>query len=171
MAYVFFALLLFCASVMAHVFFCRGKRGSGLQAKAYILIAALLFFVYVIVVLAIQQAGILHAQSLWGLPFRITAGLIFILLIPVYLSFYVLTQLMSPSKKILICLSQRGSLTYTDIVACVENENFINTRLNDLLSTGCVREVEGRYILNASGQKIAAILNIMQHLLGRDIGG
>ena len=171
MAYVLFAFLLFCASVMTHIIFCRSKPKSGLHVKAFILIAILFLVVYAVGVWAVQQAGTLQAQPVWGLPFQFSAGLIFVLLVPVYLILYVPTQLMSPSKKILLTVASRGNLSFGDIVLCVQEEDFINTRLRDLVSTGCVQKAEGRYLLNESGKKIAAFLNIMQFILGRNIGG
>jgi len=171
MFYIVFVILLFIASVIIHVFFCRRTTRPGLQAKAYILIAIILIGVYVAGVYAIGKACILDGHSLWGLPLKITAGVIFALLVPVYLSFYVLTQLMSPSKKILLTISRRGNLSYADIVLCVQEEDFIGTRLSDLVTSGCVRQTEGRYTLSPSGQKIAAVLNIMQYVLGRGMGG
>jgi len=171
MGYVLFSLLLFCVSVMTHILFCRVTAKSGLQAKAFILITFVFLGVYAFGVWAIQQAGVLPLQSLWGLPFKITAGIIFFLLAPVYLCFYVLTQLTSPSKKILLTISQRGELSRADILASVQEEDFIMTRLNDLCASGCVTQINGRYTLTSEGQKIAAILNFMQFTLGRNVGG
>jgi len=171
MAYVLFAFLLFCVSVMTHVFFCRRASKSALQARAYILIAVFLMGVYIAGVYFADQASIFDPHSFWGLPFKITAGVIFLLLVPIYLSFYVLTQLMSPSKKILLTIARQGSLSYAGILASIEEEDFIGTRLRDLCSSGCVKKAGDRYQLSASGQKIAGVLNLMQGILGRDMGG
>ena len=171
MFYIVWALLLFVASMAVHICYCRKTTKSGLQAKAFILTAFIFFGIYFVSVIALQYLNLLDPYSLWGLPFRITAGIIFILLIPIYLIFYVLTQLTSPSKKILLAISQRGSLSHRDIVACVQEENFITTRLKDLCTSGCVKQVDDRYILSGQGQKIAAFLNLMQLVLGRKVGG
>jgi len=171
MAYLFLALLLFCASVMTHVFFCRKASKSCLQAKAFIFIAFIFLLVYFFGGAIIQRSGVLPLASVWGLPFRISSGVIFILLIPVYLCFYVLTQLTSPSKKILKSIARQGSVSYADILTCVKEEDFINTRLNDLCASGCVAQNNGRYVLTSEGQKIALTLNLMQFFLGRKVGG
>ena len=41
------------------------------------------------------------------------------------------------------------------------------TRLNDLCASGCVKQIDGRYVLTSEGQKIAATLDFMQLVLGR----
>ena len=82
-----------------------------------------------------------------------------------------LTQLTSPSKKILSTIAQRGEASYDDILASVKKEDFINTRLNDLCASGCVTQSNDRYVLTSEGRKIAAILNMMQSILGRKLGG
>jgi len=171
MAYVFLALFLFSASVMAHIFFCRVTAKPGLQAKAYLFIAGLFLGIYAWGTSIIQQTGVLPVQSLWGWPFIFSAGFIYLLLIPIYLCFYVLTQLESPSKKILRAIADRGSMSHGDIVHIVQKEDFIDSRLNDLVTSGCVTLVQGRYQLSSSGQKIAGFLNMMQFVLGRGMGG
>lgn len=171
MFYIVFVILLFIALVGAHIFFCRKTTKPGLQAKAFILMAMIFLGIYAVGVKTPLITSLLDPHSLWGFPFRITAGVIFVLLVPVYLIFYVLTQQMSPSKKILLTIAQRGEASLPDILASVEDEDFITNRLSDLCMSGCVRFAEGRYTLSALGQKIAVVLNIMQHILGRDIGG
>jgi len=171
MFYVIFALLLYCVSVMIHIFFCRKTTKPGLQAKAYIIIAVILIGVYFAGVYTIGQGNFLDPHSLWGLPLKITSGVVFILLVPTYLMFYALTQLMSPSKKILLTIASQGNPSYADIMLGLQEEDFIGTRLNDLCACGCVSQIEGRYVLSLSGRKIAAFLNIMQHVLGREMGG
>jgi hypothetical protein len=171
MAYVILSLFLFCASVMTHVLFCRKANKTHLQARAFIFIAFIFWGVYLGVAWAIQQAGLLPAQSFWGLPFKFTAAVIFILLVPVYLCFYVLTQLTSPSKKILLTISYSEGISRADIVASVQKEDFITTRLTDLSASGCVVSIDNRYVLTVEGRKLAAILNFMQRVLGREVGG
>jgi hypothetical protein len=169
MFYLVFIMLLFMASVMGHLLFCRKTTRRGLQAKAFIFIAVIAGVIYVLG--APLMASRLDPQSLWGLSFKFTAGVIFVLLVPVYLSFYVLTQLTSPSQKILSTIARLGRASYADILVSVQEEGFIVTRLNDLCVSGCVRQKEGRYSLSASGKQIALVLSFMQHMLGRDIGG
>ena len=171
MVYILFALFLFCLSVTAHIFFCRRNTRPGLYAKVYIIIALILIGVYAAGVYGLGKVSIPDGHSLWGLPFKITAGVIFILLVPIYLCFYTLTQLMSPSKKILLTIARRGELSYSEIVSCVEEEDFIGTRLSDLCACGCATFIDGRYRLTPQGQKIAMTLDIMQCVLGRDRGG
>lgn len=171
MAYVFLAFFLFSVLVVAHIFFCRITIKQGLHAKAFIFLAIVFLVVFFASALTLQHSNMLDPHSLWGLPFKITAAIIFILLGPIYLCFYVLTQLTSPSKKILMTISQCGEAGYADIINSIQKENFISTRLNDLRASGCVTQVEDRYVLTTEGRKIAATLNLMQSILGRNVGG
>jgi len=142
-----------------------------LQAKAFVFIALSFMGIYIVAVYVLGQGNILNPYSFWGQPFKMTAAILYVLLIPVYLSFYVLTQLMSPSKKILKCITDHGSLNYSGILEGVKQESFIDTRLNDLVLSGCVKKAGNRYWVSPSGKTIAAVLNVMQHILGRGIGG
>jgi hypothetical protein len=171
MFYIVLVLLLFMATVIAHILFCRKTGKPGLHARVFVFIATGAWGIYAVLMLTVPYSDILGQHSLWGLPFKVAAGVIFILLVPIYLCFYVLTQLTSPSKKILSAISQHGELAYADILACVQKEDFIASRLNDLCASGCVAHSNGRYILTSEGQKVAAILNAIQFILGRNVGG
>jgi hypothetical protein len=171
MFYIVFALFLFMASVTVHVYFCRKKAKPGLQAKAFIFTAIIFLCIYALGVILLRHGGMMDPRSLWGTSFEITAGIIFILLVPVYLCFYVLTQLTSPSKRILSTIAQRGEASYKDILACVQKEDFITSRLNDLCASHCVKQVDSRLSLTKEGQKVAATLKLMQLIFGRNVGG
>lgn len=165
------ALLLFAMAVVVHILFCRRQKKNNLQAKAFIFIASFFLLVYAVTVGWFHQSHSLLQGSLWEWPFEWSCGVMFVLLIPVYLCFYVLTQLTSPSKKILQSLKLKGALSDEQIIAAIEEEDFINTRLNDLLVSGCVIVHRGAYVLTASGKKIALIIKTMQMITGRDLGG
>lgn len=171
MFYIVLALLLFAGTVTTHVLFCRKTAKQGLHAKFFVNTAFLALGIYAVLVLTWDYPQTLDPHSLWGLPFKITAGAIFFLLVPFYLCFYVLTQLTSPSKKILSTISQRGELGYAEVLACVREEDFIASRLNDLCDSRCVVQNNGQYIITSEGRKVASILNAIQFVLGRKAGG
>ena len=171
MFYVAFILLLFAAAVGAHTLFCRFTSVPGLHTKTFGHIALACLAVYAAVAYWINQQALLDPQSLWGLPFVMTGGFIFILLAPCYLTFYVLTQLMSPSKKILLALQRAQSLDYEGVLASVREEDFIGTRLAELRVSGCIVKTADGYALSPSGRTIAMFLNCMQAMLGRKAGG
>jgi len=171
MFYLILAMLLFIGTVIAHIIYCRKSGKPGLHAKPFVNMSFVALGIYVALVLALPNTGTLDPHSLWGLPFKISAGAIFFLLVPMYLCFYVLTQLTSPSKRILSVISQFKEAGYDDILSCVEKEDFIASRLNDLCASGCVIQKNGRYIITSEGQKVAAILNTIQIILGRNVGG
>jgi len=101
MFYISLALLLFTVTVTAHILFCQKTRQQGLHARVFVLIALISLSIYTVLVVFYPYSILIDPHSLWGEPFKVTAGIIFILLVPIYLCFYVLTQLTSPSKKIL----------------------------------------------------------------------
>jgi H+/gluconate symporter-like permease len=171
MFYIVLVLLLFMVTVAAHILYCRYTDKPGLHARIFVNMAILALGIYAALVFLLPTTGMIDAHSLWGMPFKVTAGAIFFLLVPFYLCFYVLTQLTSPSKKILLTISQRGELEYADVLACVKEEDFISSRLNDLCASRCVIQNNGRYIITSEGQKVAAILNAVQFFLGRNMGG
>ena len=171
MGCVLLALLCFMAAIAAHIFYCRRAPRSGLHAKAFVGIAFVLLCAYVSLALAIGHAGLLDPPTLWGKPFVLTGIIIFVLLVPAYLTFYVMTMAVSPSRKIVSVLAARGALSYGEVLEFVRQEDFVQGRMNDLCVSGCVIEHDGKYVLGFSGRLIAGISNLMQRILGREMGG
>lgn len=130
-----------------------------LRAKLFITVASghLIIFIALAIILK--------------LPMVLTSVVIYILLIPVYLIFYVCTELVSPSKRILQIIASSNEANYTQVFKALEQENFIMLRLEELEQSGCLKRSDNRFELTASGRKIASILDVYQRLLGRDIGG
>ena len=83
MVYILLALALFMASVTAHLIFCRKTTKSGLHAKAFIGTAIFFGGLDALLAYLLQHAGIVDPDSWWGQPFKITAGVVYILLIPI----------------------------------------------------------------------------------------
>ena len=168
MFYALLSLLLFSCSVIIHLFYCRNKPKAGLYVKAYGMIAFVFFYIYALVA---EHWPLAQEGSLWSMPFKFTAGVLYLLLVPFYLTFYRHTQWGSPSHKILLALSRRGAMSLPEIVASVREEDFIATRLADLRASECVSYDNGRYVLRPYGKVIVKALEIMRYVLGRDMGG
>ena len=171
MFYFFFMLFLFFSSVALHVIYCRYSASEKLHAKVYVFIVFVLIIVYIVGVLFLQHWGWLKEHPLMSAPFQITSGIIFVLLVPFYLIFYTLTGFVSPSQKILLSIALHGGLSYADVLVCVQEEDFIGTRLADLCVSGCVVRKQERYVLSPTGNIMATVLRWVQRVTGREIGG
>ncbi len=99
-----------------------------------------------------------------------TSLTLYVLLIPIYLCFYVLTILMSPSKKILILL-EKGPLSRTELHDGVAVEAFVQTRLEDLLVSSMVENKNGRLMLTPQGRMYLNVVEAFGVLMGRAKGG
>ncbi len=168
MLYIFLALLSFCACVGSHIHFCRSASKTVLHSKAFLGLVGCFLGIYAILCFLVPAPS---PASVWGMPLKLTGGVLFVLCAPAYLTFYVLTQLMSPSKKILLVLRAQGGASYAQLVEAVRLEAFIDTRLNDLCASGCVIRQGDVCVLSPSGKSIAATLAFCQRLFGRNIGG
>ncbi len=171
MMYILLSLLMFCVSVSVHVLYCRRQSKQQLHTKAYCAIAVALMGVYLSVAFYVKRSLLFSDDSLLGVSLEWTGLAILIVLVPVYLCFYVLTQLTSPSKRIIEAIVKGTEITYDDIRKNIAAEDFIGTRLRDLKISGCITEITEVYTVTASGRLIARVLNIMQKFLGREAGG
>lgn len=79
----------------------------------------------------------------------------------------------SPSTRIVKCIRSRpmGRATYDELKSEVTDEEFIVSRLNDLVRHGHVYFEGGRYRLSARGKLIAGIVAAYRNLLGKKLGG
>jgi hypothetical protein len=81
----------------------------------------------------------------------------------------VLTLLVSPSKKILSLLAQ-GALSKIKIHQSLAVEQFVQSRLADLIASGMVRD-EGRLVLTVEGRVSYSLACLFEALIGRGKGG
>lgn len=146
-------------AIMAHLVICRLSPNKALKAKLFVSIAI------------VGLAAVIGLGVGFSLPLLLTSCLIYILLVPVYLIFYVSTELMSPSKRIMQVIGEQPGISYKALLQALEQERFITTRLEELVSSGCVSVREGKYSLTMSGQGIARFLDFYQLALGREVGG
>ncbi len=152
-------LFFFVLAMTIHLVLCRLDPQKTLKTKLFMIIAIQNWVAFLIV------ASFLH----W--PFKWSCAAIYLLLIPVYLVFYVITELVSPSKRVLQIVAASDGAAYAQILKGLEQEDFIMTRLEELVQSGCAQEHNGRYWLTASGRAIAGCLAFYQKLLGREMGG
>ncbi len=169
MIYPLLALIVFAMAIILHLYFCRHHPQQGLQAKVFLLISTVGLLMTGLIFLCLNRT--MSPLSWWGMPLLVSSLLMYLLLVPTYLVFYVTTQLMSPSKKILQIVDQAQGASYEQILNRLEQERFIETRLEELEHSGCIKKEHGRFILTGHGLKIARVLGLYQCFLGRDIGG
>lgn len=159
MTTVLLVILLFFFSVIIHINCCRNSSKQGLKSKLFLQISAISLLVFIIIV------------NYFSLPLLWTCSIVFLMLIPAYLVVYVTTELVSPSKKILMSVSAEGGLTYDQIVQYLEKESLLSSRLEELVQSGCVALNGDRFVLTGSGKALAEFLDIYGKILGRGVGG
>jgi hypothetical protein len=170
MIYLAAAITFFIISVIIHIRLCRSNVSNQLLAKAFCSIA-MVNLVVCAIAFAVLEKSFPYNGCLWFLPLMWTSLFMYVLLVPVYLVFYVSTELMSPTKKILLYIQTHGHASDEDLSKIFTDEDLIRPRLNDLVSTACVRNKDGLYSLLPAGQQISKALNCYQIILGRGMGG
>lgn len=165
---ILIGVLIFAGVVLAHLMVCRLRSKDCLHVRDFFIIAGIGLVALVVILFAAVDAAFFNGMPLDRLP--ATAIILYVLLMPIYLSFYVLTVLMSPSKKILMSLAQ-GDLTRGQLLEALGREEFVQTRIKDLIASRMVRQADGRLILTAHGKPYFMFTRIFGMLLGRPQGG
>lgn len=155
------SLAVFLVCVIMHIAYCRRASKTTLHAKVFMILSVIGLGVYVVSV----------KGNVSPLSLKFSGAVLFVMLIPTYLILYVLTQLKSPSQVILTTASFEKGANYDEILSAVKAERFIDTRLQDLKISGCVKIKEGKYQLTPAGKGIVKVLTLMQAFLGREAGG
>ena len=159
------SLLLFFFCVALHLGICRRKKKDVLLIKLFLGISG------VGLVIFWGASFWLHENLNFPTALPLSATMLYILLVLVYLSFYVNVKIISPSKKILTLIREQRAVTLEELLKFFSNEEFLSPRLEDLGGSGCVYKQEGRYRLSQSGVQVGRLLEIYQKILGRPIGG
>jgi hypothetical protein len=156
---VIICAVFFAVSVLIHLIFCRLDKNKALKTKLFIFIA----MANLIAFLAVGFYA--------DLPLLLSCTAIFLMAIPGYLALYATTVLVSPSKRILQVAEMRDGATYEEIFKALEAENFIMTRLEELVQCGCASRVRDRYVLSVNGRAVAKFWQGYQKVCGRPQGG
>ena len=161
------SLLVFVLVVTTHILWCRSFPKKDLQILVFcgMAVAGLLPLVFLL------TSGSVHPSSGEELRLPLTAGSIYVLLVPVYIVFYFTTQVESPSKRLLLFLESKGLATFDELCTCMTDEAIIEPRLRDLIHTGFVLREGSSYRLVARGHRLAGVLKAYQILCGKEMGG
>jgi hypothetical protein len=109
--------------------------------------------------------------TFWNIPLYKSAGMIYLLLVPLYIIFYFGTHVESPSHQILSLIKCHGELSHQELSSFLTDSILIKPRLDDLIRCGYL-VFDGKYFrLTARGVRTARFLNIYQKILGRGMGG
>ncbi len=163
------AIGFFLLSAIAHGWFCRRQKQGGLFVKVFCVIAAVNLGLCWLVFMNYENG---RHPSFWDIPLVVSSTVIYVLLVPAYMVFYVSTQLNSPSKTVLLALHAHGEMSEEDLLKYFTDDLYILPRIKDLVLTGCIDiDSKGKYVLSSSGLRIAGFLNAYQIFLGRKAGG
>ncbi len=165
-------LLVFVSVILVHIAWCRmrPRHQLGVVSFCWIALAGLVLYLTVGIPSGkVDTKGFLF--SVWSAPLKLSAVVMYFLLIPTYLIFYFSVRLESPSKAIIILAKKSGEASYDDFAQYVTDNRFLMTRLQDLLDHNCIRLENGIYRLTTHGAMIANLLNIYEKIFGRGMGG
>gem|GEM_PF-1486459 len=170
MLYVFVTLFFFLDAVVMHLLVCR-RKAQGLFLKLFFSIAFMNLVLAWVVFWFLPNPLNSGVENILTAPLYGTATVIYALLIPTYLIFYFSTQQTSPSKKILVLLAHNGPLSLDELLIHFSDQELIFPRIQDLITTRCVLEHKGWYVLTPSGTMMCKAYQIYQMILGRSKGG
>ena len=170
MLYILVALFFFLDAVVVHLMICRNKA-EGLFLKLFLSIAFMNLVLAWVVFWFLSHQFNGGREGFLGMPLYGTATVMYVLLIPTYLIFYFSTQQVSPSKKILVLLAQNGSMSFDELLVHFSDKEFFSQRIQDLITTRCVIEHDGWYVLTPAGSRMSMVYQIYQSILGRGKGG
>jgi len=95
----------------------------------------------------------------------------YLLLALFYLLCYFSPQVESPSQRLLRACSKEDGSTFGDLEKAVNNDDFIMTRLDDLVRCGYVSISDGRLRTAAPCDPVCRVLAFYQKLFGTGDGG
>lgn len=166
--------MFFCLHIIMHVGWCRIKSEEKLQVKPILFIAFFCLVSYLVFLKKFSGSSIFIYETtfnFWKVPLMITSSIVFLLLIPFYILFYICTEIESPSMKILLLVKQYGEIFYQDLRNNFTDQTLIIPRLQDLISSGYI-SFDGRYYrILPKGTTLVRILDIYQRRLGWRMGG
>ena len=167
---VFISLCIFGGVIFFHVIWHKAVKPKGFDFKIFTAIAFLGFLLKCWLSRPLGVADVPGA-TIWQIRLPLSSILLYALLIFNYLMFYCSLLIDSPSRLILRLLKTHKSLDYNSLQTFLKNSRFIETRLQALVESGCVRSDGQHYGLTYRGYLIGQTLCFYQGITGRSIGG
>ena len=169
---IFLSIAAFFLAVIFHISWCRCVKRNGLQVRAFFMIAVGLLCIKIAIELSTSPATLITGSyTVWTMPLKFTADIIYLLLGLFYLICYFSPRVESPSQRLLRTCSKADGSTLEELEKAVNNDDFIMTRMDDLLRCGYMRVVEGHYEILPPAIFVARVLVFYQKISGRGIGG
>lgn len=174
MLYINLSFLFFCLFVIIHIAWYRIKSEKKLEIQPILIIGGILLIVYLALLKKLSSLSLfIHENTFnfWNAPLIITSLVVYLLLIPFYMIFYISAEIESPSMKILLLVKEYGEISYEDLRGRFTDQTLLMPRVKDLISTGYV-SYDGRYYsILPAGRRLVRILDIYQRCLGWRMGG
>ena len=165
------SLIFFFLSVGIHVLWCRLFPKKDLQILLYCAIAMIMLMVSGGYLFFLRPQLIPIGNSFWNIPLPLSSLALFVLLIPVYLMLYFMTQQESPTKRLLLFLEKRGKATYAELAHYMTDKAIIEPRMSDLIRYGFVIKEGNGYRLLASGHRTSLALIAYEKACHKEMGG
>ena len=166
------SFLWFSMAVALHLFWCRMEKTKRLQVAAFFVAAALCLSGYFY---SSQYFwGRLPSEVLFspvGLTLNLTALVMYVLFIPIYLIFYYSVAIDSVSRSAMALIRAQEGIPYEEILSVMTDEKFLVPRINALVDTGYAHFDGKKYRLSAKAKLTCRVLAVYQALCGRDMGG
>ena len=174
MIYILTSLSAFLISAVIHVLWARLQKLTKVKMISFVIVSLGVLLIYCLVLWLrphIFSCSENEAWTLRCLPLKFTSVVLYLLSIPIYVLFYHSTTIESPSRKILKAVARQGKSTYAELLQQTKKEDFIKTRLDELVHYKCAAFDGQRYRITPHGNKVAQILNVYQLIMRREKGG
>ena len=167
---VLVSFCIFGSVVFFHAIWHRASQPKGFDFKVLTVLAFLGFLLKCWLSKSLGDIEISGA-TIWQIRLSVSSVLLYVLLILNYLMFYCSLLIDSPSRLILRLLKVHKSLDYDRLQTFLKDSRFIETRLQALVESGCVRNHGKYYGLTHRGRRIGRTLSFYQEVTGRSMGG
>lgn len=165
------ASIIFVAAIFLHLLWCRYVRKPGrLQFQSFFVIAAFGWMSYIVLTARVFPSWS-PAGGIGRLPLNLSALVLYVSFMPVYLILYASAIIDSPTRTVIFFVKENGPVTYEQLRDQVTEQKFFSARLNKLVEHGYVDKNGDSYRLSGRALGTCRILKAYQKIIGRNIGG
>jgi hypothetical protein len=164
MIHIVLALIVFLIVVVIHLLLSRQSKTKDASTGVFIFTASL---GVIVLWLLFDVVTFIHSKYF----LKSTATIMYLLLMPLYITFYRSVNEMSPSLKITQVLQQKSSASYEDLWSAINEEDFVQRGLEALVKSGQVRKKDGKFLLSGKGKFLALFARLDRVFFKRSMGG
>jgi len=174
MVFIFLSIVSFLLSTLTFIFWHVRKKHNSMKRMVFVRISICWLIAYVALSTILYHYDYLGIESGYDrlcLPLIGSSVVLYLLLIPVFLQYYFMAYIESPSGRIMYLIGKSGRMSFEELEELIPENTLIMPRLSSMEENGYIEADKRRYYALLKGERVVQMMKLFQRVFGFEKGG